>query len=48
MQNKLFQVFLGAIIFIIIIYLIHFFMGILKPTSTTIAKKILVGGKNWR
>jgi carbonic anhydrase len=51
MQNSLFQVFLGAIIFVAIIYLIQFLIGILKPTSasavaaTTAAKKMMSGGR---
>ena len=51
MQNKIFQVFLGTIIFVIIIYVIQFFVGILKPkTSAAVsaAKKIMVGGNSWR
>ena len=51
MQNKIFQVFLGSIIFVAIIYLIQFLIGILKPTTvattnaaTTAAKKMMTGG----
>lgn len=46
MQNNIFQVFLGVIIFIVIIYLIQFLMGGLKPT-TAAARKIMVGTNNW-
>lgn len=55
MQNKLFQVFLGSIIFVAIIYLIQFLIGILKPTTTsavatatTAAKKMMTGGRMWK
>ena len=51
MQNKIFQVFLGTIIFIVLIYLIQFLIGVLKPTTAaaaTAAKKIMVGGKMWK
>jgi carbonic anhydrase len=51
MQNKLFQMVLGSIIFVAIIYLVQFLLGILKPTTTaavtaaTAAKKMMLGGK---
>jgi carbonic anhydrase len=51
MQNQLVQVFLGAIIFVVLIYLIQFLIGVLKPTTvaatnaaTTAAKKMMTGG----
>jgi carbonic anhydrase len=55
MQNKIFQVFLGSIIFVAIIYLIQFLIGILKPTSASAvaatsaaAKKMMSGGRIWK
>lgn len=48
MENKYFQMFLGALIFVAIIFLIQFLVGALKPTSGSLAtasKNIFQGGK---
>ena len=52
MQNPIFQIFLGSIIFIVIIYLIQFLVGILKPMKggdSSIATNIMGGTKKmWK
>jgi carbonic anhydrase len=51
MKNPIFQIFLGAIIFLVIIYLIKFLVSALKPTTggaseaAAAAKNIFKGGK---